>query len=147
MRSNGWLSVIFLRRIARQQRSYRRLFREAKATRGQYLEAISQPILIQSYGEVFMKVIFRILLLPYLVATCATFAVSQAPSGELKLPPHRRAKLENGMTLLLMEQHEVPLISFRVVIRSGAVADPTGKEGVASITAELLRKGTKARSA
>src|SRR6185295_13897099 len=100
-----------------------------------------------SYGEAFMKVMFRILLRLYLVATCAEFVVSQASASELKLPPHRRARLENGMTLLLMEQHEVPLISFSVVIRSGAFADPTGKEGVASITAELLRKGTKTRSA
>ena len=51
------------------------------------------------------------------------------------------------MTLLLMEQHEVPLISFSVIIRSGAVADPVGKEGVASVTAELLRKGTKTHTA
>ena len=94
-----------------------------------------------------MKVIFRILLRLCLVATCAEFVASQASASELKLPPHRRVRLENGMTLLLMEQHEVPLISFSVVIRSGAVADPTGKEGVASITAELLRKGTKTRSA
>jgi zinc protease len=94
-----------------------------------------------------MKVIFRFLPGLCLVTTSAAFAVAQVPTGELKLSAHRRARLENGMTLLLMEQHEVPLISFRVVIRSGAVADPTGKEGVASITAELLRKGTKTRSA
>ena len=94
-----------------------------------------------------MKVILRTLLRLCLVATCAQFVVAQASASELKLPPHRRARLENGMTLLLMEQHEVPLISFRVVIRSGAVADPAGKEGVASLTAELLRKGTKTRSA
>jgi zinc protease len=102
---------------------------------------------MQPYGDAFVKVMFMILLRLCLVATCAQFVVAQVPAGELKLPPHRRARLENGMTLLLMEQHEVPLISFRVVIRSGAVADPTGKEGVASITAELLRKGTKTRSA
>ena len=90
-----------------------------------------------------MKAIFRILLRLCFVATCAEFVVAQAPAGELKLPPYRRVRLENGMTLLLMEQHKVPLISFRVVIRSGAVADPTGKEGVASITAEPYEKGPK----
>src|SRR6185295_8224235 len=51
------------------------------------------------------------------------------------------------MSVLLMEQHEVPLISFNLLIKAGSVADPSGKEGVASVTAELLRKGTRSRSA
>jgi predicted Zn-dependent peptidase len=72
---------------------------------------------------------------------------AHALPSEFTLPPHRRIELENGMTLLLMEQHEVPLVSFSVIIRSGAVADPVGKEGTASVTAELLRKGTKTRTA
>jgi zinc protease len=64
-------------------------------------------------------------------------------TGQLKLPPYKSVK----MTLLLMEQHEVPLISFSAVVRAGAVMDPVGKEGIASVTAGLLRKGTKSRSA
>lgn len=68
-------------------------------------------------------------------------------NGGLKLPPYKKVKLKNGMTLLLMEQHEVPIISFNYLIRAGSIADPAGKEGVASLTAGLLRKGTKTRSA
>lgn len=65
----------------------------------------------------------------------------------LKLPPFKKAKLKNGLTILLMEQHEIPIISFSFIVKAGSVADPVGKEGVASLTASLLRKGTKARSA
>jgi len=65
----------------------------------------------------------------------------------LKLPPYSRTKLPNGLVLLLMEQHEVPIINFSVLIRAGAVADPAGQEGLASITSELLRRGTKTRTA
>jgi zinc protease len=68
-------------------------------------------------------------------------------NGGLKLPPYKKVKLKNGMTLLLMEQREVPIISFNYIIRAGSIADPAGKEGVASLTAGLLRKGTKTRSA
>ena len=94
-----------------------------------------------------MEVIVKAFLGLWMAGACALLAVAQGPSVELKLPPYKRVKLENGMTLLLMEQHEVPLVSFSVVIRSGAVADPSGKEGLASVTAELLRKGTKTRTA
>lgn len=67
--------------------------------------------------------------------------------ADVKLPASRRVVLPNGLTLLLMEQHEVPMVSFSVSVAAGAVLDPPGKEGLASITAELLRKGTKRRSA
>src|SRR5258708_4529022 len=70
-----------------------------------------------------------------------------ARAAELKLPPHMRVTLPNGIVLLLMEQHEVPIISFSVLISAGSVSDPPGKEGLASLTSELLRRGTTTRSA
>jgi zinc protease len=82
-----------------------------------------------------------------LLLTLSTAVPTNAGNGELKLPPYKKVKLANGMTLLLMEQHEVPVISFNFIVKAGSVADPAGKEGVASVTAELLRKGTKTRSA
>jgi predicted Zn-dependent peptidase len=86
------------------------------------------------------------LLLAILLVTLSV-STTNAQEGTLKLPPFRKVKLQNGMSVLLMEQHEVPLISFNLIVKAGSVADPAGKEGVASITAELLRKGTKTRSA
>ena len=71
----------------------------------------------------------------------------KADDGRLTLPPFKKVKLKNGMTVLLMEQHEVPVVSFNLIVNAGSVADPAGKEGVASLTAELLRKGTRARTA
>ena len=69
-----------------------------------------------------------------------------APAQIFQLPAFQRVQLPNGLTLLLLEKHELPLISIEVVLRSGSVADPAGKEGVASLTASLLRKGTATRS-
>ncbi len=66
---------------------------------------------------------------------------------KLQLPEYRKARLPNGMTLLLMEQHKLPLVSFDLILRSGSVADPAGAEGTASVTASLLRHGTQRRIA
>jgi zinc protease len=82
-----------------------------------------------------------------LLVVLALAAPAVAQPGSLRLPPYTKVVLENGMTLLLMEQHEVPLVSFSVAVKAGSVSDPAGKEGVASMTAALLRKGTAARSA
>ncbi len=72
--------------------------------------------------------------------------VPVATSG-LKIPAYKKVALKNGLTVLLMERHQVPLISLNYVVRSGSAADPKGKEGVAMSAAALLRKGTKTRSA
>lgn len=89
---------------------------------------------------------FILLLLTFLLIVGSATAQTSA-TNSLKLPPYKKLKLDNGMTILLMEHHEVPFISFNMRIRAGSVLDPSGKEGLADMTAELLRKGTKNRSA
>ena len=83
-----------------------------------------------------------------LAALC--FAQLCALAGQaqtLILPPHEKVTLKNGMTVLLMEKRGVPMVSFAAIVKSGSTADPEGQEGLASVTAGLLRKGTAKRSA
>src|SRR6201988_4250767 len=65
----------------------------------------------------------------------------------LKLPAHEKIVLKNGLTLLLLEKHGVPIVDFAAIVKGGSVAAPAGQEGLASVTAGLLRKGTAKRSA
>lgn len=81
-----------------------------------------------------------------LIFSVALSVPARAQEGALKLPPYKKVKLKNGMTLLLLEQHEVPIVSFDFIVKVGAIADPAGKEGLATMTAGLLRKGTKTRT-
>ncbi|HEX4945741.1 MAG TPA: pitrilysin family protein [Blastocatellia bacterium] len=74
------------------------------------------------------------------------FSLAAFAQQSLKLPEYQKTKLPNGLTVILMRQTEVPLVSFSLGIRAGAINDPAGKEGLASVTAELLRKGTKIRT-
>lgn len=70
-----------------------------------------------------------------------------ASAQSLRLPPHEKIVLKNGLTVLLMEKRGVPLINIFAIVKTGAAADPAGQEGLASVTAGLLRKGTKTRTA
>ena len=65
----------------------------------------------------------------------------------VQFPPFREVALPNGMTLLLVENHEQPTLSVSLSFRAGSVYDPAGKEGVAAIVAELLTKGTPTQNA
>ncbi|MET0339354.1 MAG: pitrilysin family protein [Polyangiales bacterium] len=48
--------------------------------------------------------------------------------------------------LLVEESHDLPLVHFQVVIPSGSIEDPQGREGLTRLTARLLRRGTLRRS-
>ncbi|RYD85482.1 MAG: insulinase family protein, partial [Sphingobacteriales bacterium] len=59
-----------------------------------------------------------------------------------KVPAYEKVKLPNGLTVYLMEQHEIPLISVSAIVPAGAIYDGD-KHGLASITAAGLQYGTK----
>lgn len=59
-----------------------------------------------------------------------------------KLPDYTTFKLANGLTVYLMEQHDVPVISVSAILPAGAIYD-NDKAGLASLTATALKHGTK----
>jgi zinc protease len=69
------------------------------------------------------------------------------PLRAAQFPPFQEAALPNGMTLLLIENHEQPSLSVTLSFRAGTAYDPAGKEGLSAIVAELLTKGTPTRTA
>jgi zinc protease len=58
-----------------------------------------------------------------------------------KAPKVERTTLKNGITLYLLEDHELPLVHFSVAIRTGSMYDPMGKEGLAELTSKVMRTG------
>ncbi|TRW99896.1 M16 family metallopeptidase [Flavobacterium gawalongense] len=59
-----------------------------------------------------------------------------------KLQNYTTFKLPNGLTINLMEQHDVPVISVSAILPAGAIYD-YDKAGLASLTATALKHGTK----
>ena len=66
----------------------------------------------------------------------------QSIAQDYKLPPYEKFKLKNGLTVYLMEQHEVPMMNVSVILPAGAIYDGE-KAGLASLTASGLKYGTK----
>jgi zinc protease len=83
----------------------------------------------------------------FTVPAFAQTANPAKPFAVYKLPEAKRLTLPNGVVVLLLEKHELPLTSVTMAFRSGSLLDPAGKPGVSSIVAEQLRKGTATRSA
>jgi predicted Zn-dependent peptidase len=74
-------------------------------------------------------------------------ALADTQATGLQMPEFETVGLDNGLTLMLMEHATVPLVSVEVWVDAGAIYDPDGKEGLANLTAEALRKGAGEKDA
>ncbi|MEO6776239.1 MAG: pitrilysin family protein [Kofleriaceae bacterium] len=59
------------------------------------------------------------------------------------LPAVRPFTLPNGIEVYLVEQHHLPLVSIDLNFDGGALTDPNGKAGLASVCASMLTEGTE----
>lgn len=57
---------------------------------------------------------------------------------KVKLPHPVEVTLPNGLSVLILEQHRLPTVSYSLWIKSGALSDPKDMSGLASFTADLL---------
>jgi zinc protease len=81
------------------------------------------------------------------IAVDRTKAPALGGDKPFNAPEVKTAKLENGMELLVVSRPELPKVAVELVTRAGSVADPAQKAGLASLTARLVRRGTKTRNA
>lgn len=75
--------------------------------------------------------------------SCATMS----GTGGVKLPAYSDRTLKNGLKILMVKDHSLPYVSMGLLIRTGASSDPMGKSGLAELTADLLERGTKQKTA
>ena len=71
---------------------------------------------------------------------------ASGPAPTLTLPTIQKQQLSNGLSVWIVEQHEVPVAQVNLVALSGSADDPAGKYGVASLAASMLMEGAGSRS-
>jgi zinc protease len=69
------------------------------------------------------------------------------PEPTFKPPKPKRFKLKNGLEVMLVEFHDLPLVDFNLMIKTGGAANPVDRAGLAELTAHMLDEGTKTRNA
>ena len=90
------------------------------------------------------------------LAVAAAFAISVVPlaaqqvsppgPGPLRpyvFPQIEQFQLQNGINVVLVEKHTLPIISSRIILDAGALREPADKSGLAGVTAFLLSEGTR----
>jgi len=83
--------------------------------------------------------------------TAATVDLTKPPTlgapPTLNLPQITTRELPNGLKIVVIEQHELPIADVLLEVRTGGEADPVGKMGTASLVSAMLTEGTTTRSA
>ena len=69
------------------------------------------------------------------------------PAPKFTPPPVVRRRLSNGLEVLIAERHELPIVTLDLVVKGGETLVAAGKEGLASLTADMLTEGTTTRDA
>lgn len=89
-------------------------------------------------------------LLSLLMAASLTAQVAPPPPAaprEAKLPQPVEKTLANGLRVIVVPKHDIPLVAARLMVKTGGAADPADRAGLAAMTATVLTKGTKTKSA
>jgi zinc protease len=83
------------------------------------------------------------------VALCTDAARAQTvqppPPGPLRpyvFPAVEQFQLANGLKVILVEKHTLPVVEGRLILDAGAQREPAAKNGLASLTGRLLSEGT-----
>lgn len=79
------------------------------------------------------------------------FAQSTPPSPaaprETKVPQPAEKTLDNGLRVIVVSKHNIPLVAARLMVKAGGAMDAKGRDGLASLTSTVLTTGTKTKSA
>jgi zinc protease len=65
---------------------------------------------------------------------------------EPRFPEMQRAKLSNGMEVIVAQRRGVPVVNMNLLIGAGFAADQFGQPGTASLAMNMLDEGTKTRN-
>lgn len=76
-----------------------------------------------------------------------TKAPDTPPLAPVKLPALQETKLDNGLSVVMVPDKRLPLVTMRLVFRGGSRYDPAAQPGLAETVASLMKAGTPSRTA
>ena len=79
---------------------------------------------IKFYTFFFLACFFLILPSAFPQAPDRSKPPEIGPPPSMKLPPIQRFKLSNGLPIVLVEKHDVPLVHIELLVDAGTALDP-----------------------
>jgi len=112
------------------------------------MASTSRKIRVRMAASMIAFLLFAICLVGFKTELHAQDTVpAPGPVRTVIVPGVRETKLKSGLTVAVIEKKGVPLVTAQLLIKNGASAEAKNKAGLANLTATLLTKGTKTRTA
>jgi zinc protease len=80
-----------------------------------------------------------------LVTGLCALLLASGPGTAAEIAPTKFVTA-NGITVLVLEQHFLPIVEIHALIKTGSAQDPPDKAGLANLVASLLDEGTTTRT-
>ncbi|MGH9947656.1 MAG: M16 family metallopeptidase [Pyrinomonadaceae bacterium] len=97
--------------------------------------------------------VYSLQIVPYAKATAAATDVDRkiipmpGEDAAPKFPDYQRAKLSNGMEIIVAERHAVPVVNMSLMVDAGYASDQFAQPGTAALAMNMLDEGTKTKDA
>lgn len=111
-----------------------------------YLEAVKRitPADLQRVARTWFTAENRT---AYALVPAGTAPQAAASAGKSAVNQIQKFELPNGLILLVKEDHRLPFVEFRAVLRGGVLAETPRENGASLLLAKMLMQGTPTRSA
>ncbi len=101
--------------------------------------------MMQLTRQVSLRMRYRLFYVQSLMLTVVAFIALHTPALAAEIVP-TRVVAPNGMTVLVLEQHFLPIVEVLALVKTGSAQDPPDKAGLANLVASLLDEGTATRT-
>jgi zinc protease len=69
------------------------------------------------------------------------------PAVAVRFPKAEMRTLPNGITVAVLENHELPVVSVQANVEARGLLDPRDRDGLSAVLQQMLPEGTKTRTA
>lgn len=101
--------------------------------------------MLQLTRQVSLRISHQLFYARFLVLSVVAIIALHAPALAAEIVP-TRVVAPNGMTVLVLEQHFLPIVEVLALVKTGSAQDPPDKAGLANLVASLLDEGTATRT-
>ena len=108
---------------------------QVKTTANKWLKANDYTMLVKPFDKLEAN--------KMIVDRTKVPTLDKAP--EISFPQVQRAKLKNGLNVILLERHSAPIVNVSLAVDAGYSSDSSDKAGLATLALALMEEGTKTR--
>ncbi len=99
--------------------------------------------IVNSY---FCRYALTIILIPFSILVNDRYLRGAGmDEGNVVPMKYQKTKLDNGLSIIMVEHHELPVVAIELLVKAGSAHDPHEMSGLAHLVAQTIREGTRSK--